>query len=474
MPALHDRPNILFLMSDQHRADITGYEGDAVVRSPTLDRLAADGIVFRNAYAPSPICVPGRQCMMSGQLSRTNRCHNYGEDLPPFSMTFAKRFAQYAYRTVCCGKLHHMGPDQMQGWTNRLAPDAAVDDRYLEGLVPEERARYRPPSGIGKWTNQKEIERAGIAEGRYQQFDRHVVDATKLFIRRHFLDPEYDRPGYHQPLMLKVSLLQPHYPFFTDAERFEYYLNRVPIHQQPRWSHPVLGRTQCGPDVEASERDIRRATAAYYGMIERVDDHVHEVLEALEHAGENLDDWIIVYTSDHGEMLGEHGIWEKTQLFEGSARVPLIIRWPRRFKPSVVSQNVSQCDLFATLCDLAGIPLPPEDQTVHAAGLDSRSLHHLMDGNSDEWNRRYHNECISQWRGTDLMIKRDALKYLWFDRDNCLEEREVLFDLAADPKEMRNAISDQAYADAIEAFRERRATLGYGPDAVKDYRNAGY
>ena len=103
------QPNILFLMSDEHRADVTGYEGNSVIRTPVLDELAESGAVFRNAYAPSPICIPGRQCMMSGQLPLTCGCLQFGQDLPPNYMTFARRLAQAGYATVAAGKLHHMG-----------------------------------------------------------------------------------------------------------------------------------------------------------------------------------------------------------------------------------------------------------------------------------------------------------------------------------------------------------------------------
>ena len=468
------RPNILFLMSDEHRADVVGYEGDEVVRTPTLDWLAETGTVFRNAYTPSPICVPGRQCMMSGQLPGTCDCRSYGDDLPPFSMTFARRFAQHAYRTVCSGKLHHMGRDQMQGWTNRLAPDAAVDDRYIEGLIEEEMERHQPPTGIGKWSNQKEIERAGIADGRYQHFDRVAVDSAHMFVRRHFLDPEYDRPGAHRPTMLKLSLLQPHYPFFTDAEKFTYYLNRVPIYaDEPVFDHPKLSLSQGGNEVDATDRDIRRATAAYYGMVETIDGHYRSVLDALEHAGEDLDDWIIIYTSDHGDMLGEHAIWEKTQFFEGSVRVPLIIRWPRRFESSVVEENVNLCDLFATLCELAGVELPAPHETVHGAGLDSRSMVPLMEGRTEDWHDRYHDESISQIGDSHLMIKRGDLKYLYYGHLDP-QHREVLFDHAEDPDESENLASDPAYETKIESMRERRGELGFGPDADPRYENAGY
>ncbi|MDQ3656455.1 MAG: sulfatase-like hydrolase/transferase, partial [Chloroflexota bacterium] len=113
------RPNILFLMSDEHRPDVTGYEGDPVVRTPTLDTLASTGVAFRNAYTPAPICIPARQAMMAGQLPQTCGCRAFGDDLAPGYMTFARRFAQHAYATVACGKVHHFGTDQMQGWTHR-------------------------------------------------------------------------------------------------------------------------------------------------------------------------------------------------------------------------------------------------------------------------------------------------------------------------------------------------------------------
>jgi Arylsulfatase A and related enzymes len=461
-------PNILFLMSDQHRADIVGYEGNTVVRTPTLDALAQTGVVFRNAYTPSPICVPGRQCLMSGQLPRTAGCERYGDDLPPDSMTFARRLTQVGYRTVCAGKLHHMGVDQMQGWSKRIAPDAEIADRYFPGLDPAVLKPYTPEPGTGKWTNQKEVERAGVGRGPHQKFDQRAVEATLDFVEDYFSDPFYDRPGGHRPLLLKLSLLQPHYPFFAEEERFTRYLNRVPLYLEDAVDHPKLGKTQYGPNVRASARDIRRATAAYYAMVELVDEYLGRVLRALEHCGQDLDDWIIVYTSDHGEMLGEHGLWEKTQFYEGSARVPLIVRWPRRFAPRVVTRNVNLCDLFATLCALTGTPLPDTGETVGGRGLDSRSLLPLLEqGDTAEgWD----DETISQCGGTNLMIKRGALKYQYYGED----APEVLFDLEADPGEKRNVLAEPAYAGAVAAFRERRRQLDFGPDALPGYRNAGY
>lgn len=124
-------PSILILMSDEHRADVLGFAGNGVVHTPVLDSLASDAIVFSNAYTPSPICIPARQCIAAGQLPRTCRAERYGDDLPPFSMTFARRLSQFGYATVCAGKLHHDGPDQMQGWTTRVGSDMNVDPRSM-------------------------------------------------------------------------------------------------------------------------------------------------------------------------------------------------------------------------------------------------------------------------------------------------------------------------------------------------------
>jgi choline-sulfatase len=204
---------------------------------------------------------------------------------------------------------------------------------------------------------------------------------------------------------------------------------------------------------------MRRATAAYYGMIETIDEHYVRVLDQLRYVGENLDNWIIVYTSDHGEMLGEHGIWEKQKFYEGSVRVPLIIRWPKGFDGGkVVDENVNLCDLFATLCDLAGIAAPE--------GLDSRSLVPLLKGDASNWS----NETISQFGPHNVMIKQDHLKYQWYGKDLS----EVLFDLQRDPTEMTDFINDPVYAKQLACFRTRLGTLGHGLDADVDYVNAGY
>ncbi len=465
-----DRPNVLFLMTDEHRADLSGFGGNAVVRTPTLDRLAEDAVLFDNAYTPSPVCVPARQCLMAGQLPTSWGCRGW-YDLPPGHLTFARHFANHAYATVCAGKLHHEGVDQMQGWTQRIGEDCRISPRYLEQRDPASAARYSRPFAEFKWSDAKEIARAGTGEAFHTKADAYAVQGARNFIEQFFLSPYYDRErGNHEPLLLKVSLNQPHYPYIADPERFKYYLNRVePFVDAPLFDHPFLSERAVRPGIDVTVREVRRATAAYYAMMETADQHFADVLDSLQSAGQNLDDWIIVYTSDHGEMLGEHSVWEKQKFFEASVRVPFFIRWPKRFGARRVTQNVSLIDLFATLCELCDLPIP--------AGLDSRSLVPLMTGRTDwdneivsmfsksnqpllaEERDEWDSSPIHQYGGMNLLIKRDALKYQYYGE----HMPEVLFDLERDPLEQTNLISDRSYTEALDAFRARRAELGFGP-----------
>lgn len=449
-------PNTLFLMSDEHRYDLAGFAGNDIVRTPVLDELARTGAVFDNCYAPSPICAPSRQCMMAGQLPKT--CHVDGAwmDLAPRYHTFARRFGQHAYKTVCAGKLHHLTDDQMQGWQIRLNPDAYIMDKFYDGLIREEYESYISGPNQVKTTDEMIVKSAAAGEGRGQRFDRRSVEDLESYIQKSC------SAKAKRPHLLKLSLVQPHYPYNTEPERYDYYYDKVPIFEEAPCDHPVLQYSQDNRPVHVSAEEIRRATATYYGMTEAIDTCYGRIMQALEAQGHDLDEWIIVYVSDHGEMLGEHGIWEKSRFYEGSVRAPMIIRFPKKIQGGTrVSQNVNLCDLFATLCDLAEIPCQP--------GLDSRTLVPLMNGNAAAWR----NESVSQIRrGKEdhVMIKQDDLKYQYYGQ----EIPEVLFDLATDPHEDNNCIDDPSYADRVSAFRARLSELGYGPDADSGYTNAAY
>lgn len=474
-----DQPNVLVLLNDEHRPDVAGFAGDDVVRTPTTDWLAETGTVFENAYTPAPVCVPARQSIRTGQLPRTWSERGF-DAFESGYQTFARQFGEHGYMTANAGKMHYPGWAKMQGWRKRLGPTPmkrTMGDDAFDMQVDSEHG------GLSdwKWSGAKEVKRAGVADSRVQVDDRRSVEGVEEFLKQYFTAPYYDRCQPDRPLVLQTSLIQPHYPYFTDDEDlFTYYMNRVdPYVEEGDQFHSVISECRTAgecrrvrPGVNASEREIRRATAAYYAMVERVDGLFGRVIDALEHHGEDPDEWVIVFTSDHGEMLGERSMWGKGQFLEPSARVPLVVRYPERFDPAVVSENVSLCDLYATVCDLAGLPTPD--------GLDSRSLVPLLAGDADRWHDAYENEAVSQGvgngsvkRGVDcdhLMIKRDDLKYCYYGEDH----PEVLFDLERDPEETTNYVEDPEYTDAVERFRERRGELGYGPNADPDYETAGY
>lgn len=456
------RPNVLILMSDEHRADVAGFAGDSVARTPTLDWLAEGGVVFDNAYTPSPICVPARQCMMAGQYPRTCGCEGWMA-LPERYRTYAAQFGRYGYRTVGFGKMHLVGRDQLQGWQSRPAGDVScgiVDDPVESGFDGFQTPQDDPlncPNSM-KWSDAKELLRAG--PGPVRSHDHHAVAAAEDWIDSNFVGTWYDRHTPQRPTMMYLGQHDPHYPYLCREDLFRHYLPRVGGYEveQP-FDHRFLGLshwspkpTQAGVDVPL--RAAQRARAAYYGMVEQMDSHCGLVLDALREAGEDLDDWIIVYLSDHGEQLGEHGLWEKQKFFDGSVRVPLIIRAPRYLPAgTAVSDNVSLCDLYATLCELAGVEIPD--------GLDGRSLVAAAQGKSEAPHEDVCSFFLQQgWR--NVMIKRGPLKYQWYEHEQHGVLPEVLFDLDKDPNETVNRIDEAAYAGDVDRFRKRLVELGYG------------
>ncbi len=426
--------NVLFLMADELRFDLPGFMGNPVCRTPNLDWLAEEAVIFDNAYAASPVCIPGRQCLATGKYPLHIGCEYFGDDLEPGADTFARRFAEAGYYTVACGKLHHRGADQMQGWMHRIGSESAVN---WPDTPPN---RKRAQIGRMKWRGAEELALAGVGESPLEIHDELTVEGSLDFLRMHF-GGMYRRDDAEAPtVMLKVSLQQPHFPLLADAEAFEYYRERVRARTDEGVpGHPALasGALPCGDGVTVEQ--VLNATAAYYALVERVDAEFGRVLQGLRDAGQEPDEWTIVFTADHGEMLGEHSLWEKRKFYEGSARVPLFIRDPERFAPGRRRQNVNLVDLYPTLCELAGIAVP--------AGLDGRSLLPLLEGRDGRWE----NETFSQFEADQFMLKRGNLKYLTFGEWG----PDVLFDLASDPGESENRIGEFDYGGDVVAMRER-------------------
>ncbi len=410
--------NILFLMADEFRFDAAGFMGNPIARTPNLDRLAARATVFNAAYTPSPVCVPGRQCIATGKYPLHINCQTFDEDIAPNSLTFARHFSDHGYYTVACGKLHHRGPDQMQGWMHRIGAETAV--RWPEKFAD------RSQIGRRKWKGADDVLNAGAGISPLGMHDDYAVRGACDFLKMHF-GGLYAVP-HDIPLFLMVSLQQPHFPLLTEPDLLDYYLPQVPIyHDEPRANHPMLDQAR----IDVTEADVRRATAAYYGMVEQTDRRFGQVLIALEEAGQNIDDWLVIFTADHGEMLGQHGVWEKRKFYEASARVPLFVRTPGGSSARINTPR-NLVDLFPTFAAQAGLPIPTD--------LDGQDL----------FAPDRPPETFSQRERDQFMLRHGNLKYMSY-----AGAPEVLFDLDADPGETHNLATDPAYASRLAALRER-------------------
>ncbi len=410
--------NILFLMADEFRCDAAGFGGNPLARTPHLDRLARGAQIFENAHTPSPVCVPARQCLATGKYPHQIGCEHFGDDIPPGSQTFARWFSDHGYYTVVCGKLHHRGPDQMQGWMHRIGAETAV--RWPEKFAA------RSQIGRRKWAGAADLKNAGSGVSPLGMHDDYTVRGACDFLH---MQQMYAVPT-DIPLFLMVSLQQPHFPLLTEPDLLEYYHDLVPVFwNEPRAGHPLLDKGRLGPEEGITEGDARRATAAYYGMVEQTDRRIGLVLHALEEAGQNLDQWAIVFTADHGEMLGQHGLWEKRKFYDPSVKVPLFVRAPG-VEAGRSGQICNLVDLFPTFTALGGLPTPDD-----LAGEDLFSAHRP-------------NVTFSQYDGDHFMLREGSWKYLRFP-----DGSEVLFDLTTDPGETVNRIADPVCGGQISSAR---------------------
>ncbi len=346
---MSDQPNILLIMADQLSPVFLPAYGHGIVKAPHIDALAANGVVFENAYCGSPLCSPSRASFMAGLLPSRTRVYDNAAEFAADIPTFAHHLRRLGYRTVLSGKMHFCGPDQMHGFEQRLTTDIYPADF---GWTPD----WDHPQERPSWYhNMSSVTQAGLAVRTNQlDFDDEVTFAAEREI--------YDkaRGVDKRPLLLVASLTHPHDPYAITREFFDLYRDEdidmpgpaiPPDRLDP---HSRRLRHVCAMDAVAlTEAQIRTARRAYYGEISYVDHNVGRLMKALEDCGLR-GNTIVVVLSDHGEMLGDKGLWYKMSFFENSARVPLIVNAPGRFAPRRVKAAASLMDVTPTLVELAG------------------------------------------------------------------------------------------------------------------------
>ncbi|KAI1739143.1 choline-sulfatase [Xylaria scruposa] len=431
-------PNILFIMADQLAApQLKIYNPESQILTPNLDALAAKSVQFDSAYCPSPLCAPSRMSLISGQLPMKigayDNASQIGSDVP----TYAHYLRLKGYHTALAGKMHFVG-DQLHGYETRLTSDIYPGDFgwAVNWDEPDRRLEW--------YHNASSILQAGTCV-RSNQLD---YDEEVMYKSTQFLYDQVREGPDKRPFCLTLSLTHPHDPYTIEEKYWDLYegvditLPKVNIPKEQQDAHSKRLMKVCDLwDQDFTEDQVKRARRAYYGAVSYVDDCIGRILTTLKQC--RLDqNTIVVFSGDHGDMLGERGLWYKMSYFESSVRVPLLVSDPRRFTPHRVKENVSTLDILPTLCDIVGTKLIP------GLPMDGTSLLPHLEG------RPGHDTVIAEYTGEGtisplMMIRRGPWKYI-----TCPTDAPQLFNLEKDPLELVNLAELASKTEGLTADEE--------------------
>ncbi len=436
---MSDRPNVLLIMADQLAAHCLPVYGHPVVHAPNLTALAAAGTVFESAYCASPLCAPSRSAMLAGRRPSRIGVYDNAAELRADTPTIAHALRAAGYRTTLAGKMHFVGPDQLHGFEERLTTDVYPADYEW---TPDWRAdahRHLP-----WYHNMASLRQTAVVESAMQtDYDDEVCFRAVQALR------DRARSGDDRPFFLVASFTNPHDPWEVRARHWDLY-DGVDL---PPPRVPAIPRDQADPfsvrlrdmyEVDAdplSGADRDRAVRGYFAAISYLDERVGEVLAAVRDTGA-ADDTLVLFTADHGEMLGERGLWYKMAFFEGSARIPLIAAGAGVVAGRVAAA-VSQLDLLPTLAEICGADLDGYE-------LDGRSIATAFAGGEPAAAPVLGEYLAEGVTAPAAMVREGSLKLI-----RCPGDPDQLFDLADDPLELSNLASDPKRA----VDRERLAAV---------------
>ena len=441
------QPNLLFIHSDQHSPSVLGCYGDPLARTPNLDRLASQGVTFENAYCPSPLCVPSRASMLTGRHPHENRVWTNSHILDSAIPTYAHAMGAAGYRPVVIGRMHVLGPDQLHGYAERLIGDHSSN---YPGGSPVDHGMLNGTQGPHRIS----LELSGPGQNAYQVHDEYVTAAALDYINRLGVMRRAGQPA--EPFSLTVGFMLPHQPFVARREDFDLFRDIVglPAAHEPFTDalHPHFRwwRHRCGIE-EVTEEEVLRARAAYWALVMRMDAMIGQILGALEANG-LAENTLIVYSSDHGEQAGEHGLWWKQTFYESSAKVPTILSWPGVLPAGRRIDNViSSLDVNATMLEALGAPPLPDSR--------GRSLMGLMRDASAAWEDIAFSEYCNDGRLT-RMVRHGPWKLNYYHG-----HEPQLFHLGEDPHEMRD-LAQEPDCQAVRAELMALVLDGWDPQRI--------
>ncbi|OQP87538.1 choline-sulfatase [Rhizobium rhizosphaerae] len=440
------KPNILVIMVDQLNGTLFPDGPADFLHAPHLKALAARSARFANNYTSSPLCAPARASFMAGQLPSRTRVYDNAAEYVSSIPTFAHHLRRAGYYTALSGKMHFVGPDQLHGFEERLTTDIYPADF---GWTPD----YRKPGERIDWWyhNMGSVTGAGVAEITNQmEYDDEVAFLANQ--KLYHLARENDDPA-RRPWCLVASFTHPHDPYVARRKFWDLYEDCAHLEpeigmlaEQDPHSRRILAACDYA-SFDITQEDVRRSRRAYFANISYLDEKVGELVDTLSRT-RMLDDTLILFCSDHGDMLGERGLWFKMNFFEGSARVPLMIAGPG-VAAGLHAAPVSNLDVTPTLCDLAGISM---DEIM--PWTDGESLVPVITGAAPRSAPVLMEYAAEASHAPMVAIREGKWKYT-----HCSLDPDQLFDLEADPHELNNlalAPPDAATAATLEAFRQMR------------------
>ena len=426
--------NVLFILSDEHNRDISGCYGNQIVKTPNIDSLSARGTTFDNAYCNSPICVPSRASLATGAYPHQTRYWDNAHPYDGSAPTWHHHLRETGHDVASIGKLHYRSPEDDAGFSEIQHPIYVPDGQGdVIGLL---RKNGRPRKAASAMA-----EKAGSGSSGYSDFDNRVAGAAANWLT--------NRPAASaKPWVLYVSFVLPHFPLIAPKEFFDMYAD-VPIPMPDQYdpaerpSHPGVDayRTSFNYDDYFDEKTLRVALQAYYGMCSFLDHNVGRVLSALSEAGLE-DDTLVIYASDHGESLGNRGLWGKSVFYEDSAAIPMMMAGPGVATGTRCATPVSLVDIYPTVVQVAGGTLDERERTL--PGSDLRDLARETDPTRVAFSE-YH--AAGSTAG-GFMLRKGDWKLIYY-----VGHPPQLFNLAQDPREASD-LSGQERTAAIQAELE--------------------
>jgi choline-sulfatase len=429
-------PNILILMADQLTAGALPAYGNRVAKTPHIDALAREGVVFDSFYCNSPLCAPSRFSFLAGQLPSAIGAFDNAAEFPAQVPTFAHYLRRAGYQTALSGKMHFCGPDQLHGFEERLTTDIYPSDF---GWTPDWlRFQERP----GWYHTMDSVTQAGACT-RTNQID--FDDETAASARQKLFDIARGRD--RRPFLMVVSLTHPHDPYVTPQPYWDRYredeidMPRNPAPAQDPHSQRL--RHVIGLEgLRIADDRVRAARHAYYGNVSYVDDQFGMLMQTLGEA-RLADNTVVLVLADHGDMLGERGLWYKMSFFEPACRIPLIVHAPDRFAPRRVSRCASLVDILPTLSELA----QPAHSPSYAAPIAGSSLVPALEGR--DTGGVVLGEYMAEGAIAPVVMVRDA-EYKFI---HSAVDPDQLYHLSEDPDERINLASHPEAAPRIGEFR---------------------